>query len=212
MVKIQIEDNFYEIPQSWDSISLRQSLLIEKLMTENGEKSDNDPTFLNLIELSIKIINILTNIPLDELNNTPVYDIQEICTHITWVYIPPLKRDVDEVLIDNKKYITFKLNNITTNDISTIESINRTIGDIYTKSPLILAVLLRPDFNGRIEPIVDAEDIKKRADIFLDGLNADDAYNITMNFFIGADLSSLKNMLDSSHLQKTTSRLRILNS
>jgi len=212
MVKIQIEDDFYEIPQSWDSISLRQSLLIEKLMTENVEKSDNDPTYLNLIELSIKIINILTNIPLDELNNTPVNDIQEICTHITWVYTPPLKRDVDEVLIDNKKYITFKLNNITTNDISTIESINRTIGDIYTKSPLILAVLLRPDFNGRIEPIVDAEDIKKRADIFLDDLNADDAYNITMNFFIGADLSSLKNMLDSSHLQKTTSRLRILNS
>lgn len=212
MMKIEIEDKFYEIPQGWDKISLRQSLMIEKIMTENGEKSTDDPSILSVLELTIKIINILTNIPLDYLNNTPVYDIQEVSTHITWVYTPAVKRDVKEVIINDNKYITFKLNNITTNDISTIESINRTISDIYIKSPLILAVLLRPEFNGSIEPIVDTEDIKQRAEIFLDGLNADDAYNITMNFFTGADLSSLSSMLDSSHPEKTTNRLRILSS
>lgn len=212
MVKIQIEDKFYEIPQGWDKISLRQSLKIEKIMTENAEKLKDDPTALSFLELSILIINILTNIPLDYLNNTPVYDIQEISTYITWVYTPASKRDIKEVFINDKKYITFKLYDITTNDISTIETINRTISDIYVKSPLILAVLLRPDFNGSIEPIVNTEDIKQRAEIFLDGLNGDDASNIITNFFTGADLSSLSNMLDSSHLEKRISRLRILSS
>lgn len=200
MIKIQIDENEYLMPENWDEISL------EKLMKLNLAQKTQ---WSNDIEMSANIINILSDIPTDMVLDIPLEEFTQLAVLISWINAIPTKT-VNHIMIDDIKYIPVDLTKLTAGEFISLEVFNKESAD--DNLHFIAAILIRPEVNGRIEKLKDMIDIQQRAVLFKEKLMVGDLWPIVNAFFAGATTSSLINMQDSSDLPKSLSRLRILNS
>lgn len=200
MIKIQIDENEYLMPENWDEISL------EKLMKLNSAQKTE---WANDIEMSANIINILSDIPTDMVLDIPLEEFTQLAGLITWIDKLPIKK-VDHIMIDDIKYIPVDLTKLTAGEFISLEVFNKESAD--DNLHFIAAILIRPEVNGRVEKLKDMIDIQQRAVLFKEKLMVGDLWPIVDGFFNGAALSSLTNMQDSSDQPKSPSRLKIVSS
>jgi hypothetical protein len=200
MIKIQIDENEYLMPENWDEISLEKLM---KLNLVQKIKLSND------IETTSNIINILSDIPSDIILDIPLEDFTQLAGLITWIDKLPTKK-VDHIIIDDIKYIPVDLNKLTAGEFISLEVFNKESSE--NNLHLISAILIRPEVNGRIEKLKDIIDIQQRAVLFKEKLMVGDLWPVVDGFFVGATTSSLVNTQDFLDQPKNPSRLRIASS
>ena len=203
MIKVEIETQEYLVPSSWDEVNLNQLVDLSLLSQTEG---------ITNIERMCRIFWILSKIDdetcralayTDFITLTELYKFSEV--------MPDEKESKASIEIEGIKYIPMNTRDMTMGEFISLEVMQNS-PDSINNIPTLAAILLRPEKNGKIEPLGDFTSISDRSKLFGEKLMVGDYWPIFQNFFNGAVLSSMKNMQDYSNQQKSQSKLRIVNS
>lgn len=200
MIQIKLDDIDYNMPESWNEVSLGRMMIIDDL------KNSGD---ISSLELSAYILEALSSIPAQLLLEIPLQDLTTLSNLIGWMQTMPTKK-VKKVKIDDIEYVPIDLNNMSAGEMISLEVFQKENAE--KNLHFISAILIRPQVDGKIEKLKDMMDINARAELFKEKLMVGDLWPIVNDFFSGAALSSLTNSQDSSGFPKSLSRLQIVNS
>lgn len=173
---------YKDIPESYDSLNLRKFIEVSKFMENNVGLSKEKQT-----EYGVKLINILTEIPIKDIYKLPATDFVMLMKEFEWLGKKPSTKAKKIVKIDNKEYKFLNMNEITAGEQISIETLHQQSKSKWDITHLVYAILCRP-VKGRKKEIIDLdsmEDIKKRADLLMEKMYIGDVYGHLINFTNG---------------------------
>ncbi len=163
----------YTIPTSWKEVNLRQYIDLMNLSPE-----------ITGIEKTFKINSILLEISPRDVKKIPAADFASIQEKLSFTSTPPGTRFDSRVFLKDQEYgIIPNLENLTIGEFIDIEEY---AADWNNKVHLLMAVLYRPiiekgNWGYTIEEY-DSEKSTRRADLFLDYFNVEDAQSASVFF------------------------------
>lgn len=201
MIKIHIEEKEYSIPSNWSEVNLDLLMKMNEL---------NKIEFSTDIDRSLAVITTLTSIEKETLVELSIEDFKELASLFDWVsFLPEIGNPQRSFEINGVKYTHVDYDTMTTGETISLEVLQKNAEE---NIPLIAAVLIRPEVDGKIEKLKDMADIQKRGEILKEKLMVGLYWPIVQSFFVGAASSSLTNTQDSSDQPKRVSKLKIVNS
>ena len=90
--KMNIETMYEQIPASWDDVTLNQ---FQKIMTVEIEE---DSDVLNGVQNTLGVISKLTDVPINELEDLPMGEIQKLAKKLDFIVVPPTSDKKDSVI------------------------------------------------------------------------------------------------------------------
>lgn len=203
MIKVEIKDTIFNVPTSWDEVTLKQLVKLNEL-------KDNPLT--SYIDQSASVIEVMTSITPELSLELPIDDFKTLNSLLEWCSnLPEDDDEVKEIYIDDVKYIPANVNIMSAGEFISIE-VFQNEKNSEKNIHLLASILIRPEVDGTIEKLKDIDDINKRAQLFLEKMTVGQYWPIFQNFFSGAASSSLKNTQDYSNQQKNQSKLKIVSS
>ena len=187
MKTISIGEKTINIPQSWGEITLRTYLEICKLEAKKSSYVIED---LYIIELLQKILG--DAIDLDDLT---IEEFNEVASAISAVISDREHETKTKIEIDGVEFRFIDIKKIKIGEFVSIKTIAEG-KDIYDVMPDILAILIRPVVDDKIEKY-DPEKSEERAEMFKDKLMISD-FLWGIDFFLSGNNLSTTNMKDTS--------------
>jgi hypothetical protein len=202
MIKVEIEDKVYDIPSNWMEVNLDLLMKMNEL---------NKIEFSTDVDRSVSVITTLTKIEKDKLMELSIEDFKELASLFDWVSVlPEITTPEKSFEIDGITYTHVNYDTMTTGETISLEVLQK--NDAEANIPLIAAILIRPEIDGKIEKLKDMTDIQRRGEILKEKLMVGLYWPIVQSFFLGAVSSSLTNTQDSSDHPKRVSKFKIVNS
>lgn len=202
MIKIEINEKVYEVPENWDEVYMGQ------LMELNKSKEVNYESWVDQMAATIET---LSGIDRGILMEWDLSEFRELGELFKWSSIMPSEEIRDNyIIIDDVKYIPLQYDLMPAGDFISIEIFQKenAVENIH----LIAAILIRPEIDGRIEPLKDMIDIMRRGELFKEKLNIGFYWPHIQNFFRGAVSSFSIDSQDYSEMRKKVKRFKIVNS
>lgn len=184
MLDITIDKNKFEMPESWDELSLRKYLEVSQILNNRSADETDNQIWVKLIQKALNCdSSLLLNLSQDDFNI--------LCSHFIWITKDPEQKmpEVIELDINNKKikYAFIKDSKLNTGERLTSEVILQQYKTLEEQFPYILAIILRPakeipnEETGKIEyeiePISsDFGKIEDRAEMFMDKIMMGEVY------------------------------------
>lgn len=183
MIKLEIGTNSFSLPQSWDEINLSTFIKISDLDLNFVKRKVQSQT-----EYNIQLINILTNIEVNELRSLSIDSYNEIIEHISFIWSTKSILESDsigkkEIEIDGIEYKFIDLKKCTLGETADYEKViqdfygedngaaNPDQKNIFSLLPDILSILLRPEHEE-----YNPENNEIRSKLFAEKLNIPDVY------------------------------------
>lgn len=199
MIKIDIEDKTYEVPNNWDDISLGDFQKLSLINTEAG-----------LYTIIIERLKILTTIPIDIINQISMDSIQPIIEILSFLGKAPTDEVKDKTIItiNGEKFgMVQNLNELSIGEWADMEyylGITEKGDNKFAEYHNILSVFVRPILNEYEKYDVKLYDIEKyegkdhtiRANYFQKYMKADDAQRL-MGFFLRLEANFILNTMNS---------------
>ena len=105
MIKIQIEDQVYDFPQSWSEITLGQYLQIAMI-----------PADMYPIKRAVRLISVLGDIYEGTVERISIEDIIKI--DLSWIDKPISPKPQEKFIIDGKDYMAVNFKKLTPGGLS----------------------------------------------------------------------------------------------
>jgi hypothetical protein len=172
MYKFELNNKEYNIPNCWEDMTLGDYIRIMKL----EEKKDD---YLVPELYLIKMIETLTNISNDELDDMDIDCVEDIIKNMNLGFLgtEPKWEHIKHINIDGVEYVFPKdLNKLKMGEVISIKTLQSQIPNEVDVIPYILAVLLRPGKLVKneetseeewVQDKFDAENIEHRIKIFM---------------------------------------------
>jgi hypothetical protein len=202
MIKIEINEKVYEVPENWDEVYMGQ------LMELNKSKEVNYESWVDQMAATIET---LSGIDRGILMEWDLAEFRELGELFKWSSIMPSEEIRNNfIIIDDIKYIPLQYDLMPAGDFISIEIFQKenAVENIH----LIAAILIRPEIDGRIEPLKDMIDIMRRGELFKEKLNIGFYWPHIQSFFRGAVSSFSIDSQDYSEMRKKVKRFKIVNS
>jgi hypothetical protein len=195
MIKLNLEidgeEKVYDIPTNWEDVTVKTFIEIVKL----DEKKD-----INDLNKVMKLMEILTNIPNDDVELLPVESFMEIQKCFSFVKTDVEKKMKDSIVINGEEYwVKNNFNDLTMGESITIETLLQEVKNpVYILDKLLCLFLRKKKENGKLESfkttfLTDRIDIFRNAPIT-------DVYNNLIFFSSGGNI--LKNDMKVSLVKK----------
>ena len=201
MVEVNIEieglNKTYNIPTSWNEVSVRQFNQLYRFKNENSNE------LLGVVNLISAISDIDTSILLQ----MDIDDFKSLTSQVEFVTTEVPKVEVDYLEVNGDKYYLYTdFNKLTTGEVITLETILESSNfDIHKVMTDLLCLFLRKkDSEGRFEKFTT--DMLKRKEIFLE-LPVSQIYHV-FGFFLGGRNSSKNNTKDSTRNNDQSTTLK----
>jgi len=189
MIKLTIEGKKYEMASGWDEIYLTQFF----------EIYDIKDLEISELKKTLKIISVLSGIPMDILMTINIDDLQAI--DMSWI-TKDIPKNVEKIIkIEGKEYgIVKDIKKLSLGEYADCDEYGKDIRNLH----YISAILLRPvtDKDGEMYMIekYDSNTLEERAKLFKEKLNIQQILGMN-NFFLNSVNGSLKNLTNSSRKQ-----------
>jgi hypothetical protein len=189
MIKLTIEGKKYEMASGWDEIYLTQFF----------EIYDIKDLEISELKKTLKIISVLSGIPMDILMTINIDDLQAI--DMSWI-TKDIPKNVEKIIkIEGKEYgIVKDIKKLSLGEYADCDGYGKDIRNLH----YISAILLRPvtDKDGEMYMIekYDSNTLEERAKLFKEKLNIQQILGMN-NFFLNSVNGSLKNLTNSSRKQ-----------
>lgn len=148
MVKLNLEidgeNKTYDIPTQWDDVSVAKFMEIVKL----DEKKD-----INDLEKVMELMNILAQIPKDEVELLPVESFMEIQNNFSFVKNDVDKKAKESIVIDGEEFfVKNDFNDLTMGESITIETLLKDVDNpMFILDKLLCLFLRKKKENGKLE-------------------------------------------------------------
>lgn len=203
MIKIQIEEEVFNLPSNWLDVSLSGLMKLNKL-----QKQD----FKSNIDQTTALLVAMTDMPEDLILSLPMDDFKKLSEMLEWASQMPAEDNPQSIItIDEVEYSPIVVETMSAGEFISLE-VFQNGADAEENFHYVAAVLIRPVVDGKVEKLKDMADIENRANLFKEKLMVGLYWPIVQSFFAGAVSSSLTNTQDSSDRVKSPSRLKIVNS
>jgi len=201
MIKVEIKDETFYVPTSWDEVTIGTLLKLNEL---------KEKKYTSNIDQTAEVLEVMTGIATETSLELSLDDFKTLSSLLEWCSeMPTEDKTVKEVFIDGVKYIPVDVSVMSAGEFISLEVFqNEKSAD--KNIHLLASILIRPEVEGEIEKLKDMKNIQQRADLFSDKMTVGQYWPVFNNFFVGAVSSSLKNTQVSSSQQK--SKLKIVNS
>lgn len=187
-VNIEIDDvtKTYNIPTSWDEVSVRQFTQLYKFKNENS----------NELLGAVNLISAISDIDTSLLLQMDIDDFKLLTTQVEFVTTEVPKVNVDYLEIGEDKYYLYTdFNKLTTGEVITLETILESSNfDVHKVMSDLLCLFLRKKDGDKFEKFTT--DMLKRKEIFLE-LPVSQVYHV-FGFFLNGGNSSKNNTKDST--------------
>lgn len=195
MIDLEIGKVKYELPESYDELSLGKFIELSKVLdNKNDSKSD--------LRFSLEILSKLIGCDIAVLYLLSVSDMNILVDEISWVNNNPTKKTKKNITIDGNDYGFVSLNGITTGEMISIESFQQNLTDNRDNLHFVMAILFRPIEDGKVVKLEDDFDvIRSRAEMFKEKMMIGEVYGPLINFMNGGTKSSMKTSVLSSTLK-----------
>jgi len=201
MVKVEIKDETFFVPTSWDEVTLGKLLKLNELKDKNYTSS---------IDQTAEVVEIMSDIPTSLSLELSLEDFKTLSSLLEWCSeMPHQDQDIKEIYIDEVKYVPVDVTVMSAGEFISLEVFQKE-KEADKNIHLLASILIRPEIDGDIEKLMDMKNIQERANLFRDKMTVGQYWPIFNNFFSGAVSSSLKNTQGSSSQQKN--KLKIVNS
>lgn len=190
MVEVNIEvDNMtktYNIPTSWDEVSVKQFTQLYKYKNENS----------NELLGAVNLISAISDIDTALLLQMDIDDFKNLTSKVLFVTTDVPRVDVEYLEVGEDKYYLYTdFNKLTTGEVITLETIlDSSSFDIHKVLPDLLCLFLRKKDGDKFEKFTT--DMLKRKEIFLE-LPVTKIYHV-FGFFLNGGSSYSSNMKDST--------------
>lgn len=183
-------EEFKDIPESYDQMSLGMFMTISSI---------NQEDFKSKTEWTVKMISTLIGCPQNLLYELEIDDLRTLMSEFNWISVLPEIKDIREVTIDNKRYITKPQSQLTTGEWISVEQFLKNDISNEENFHIILALLLREDDgSGKIKDLENnIESILERANLFKNKVMITECYGLIKSFSNGARKSTMKISKDS---------------
>lgn len=176
MVNIKIDDIVYDIPESWDDVSINKWRSLKSIQQYIKEGMDDEQKF----NIQLEIISTLTDIPFDTLLNVPGQYYKKILEYIDFYNNVKLKEDVTlSFTIDDKEYKLIDLKKLTLGDRANIDII-RDSDTLENRIGRLMSILYR--YEGEPDLDIDGRDDKEA--LFNEEVSINAVYGTLLFFLI----------------------------
>lgn len=187
-VNIEIDDvtKTYNIPTSWDEVSVRQFTQLYRFKNENS----------NELLGAVNLISAISDIDTSILLQMDIDDFKKLTTQVEFVTTEVPKVNVDYLEIGEDKYYLYTdFNKLTTGEVITLETILESSNfDVHKVMSDLLCLFLRKKDGDKFEKFTT--DMLKRKEMFLE-LPVSQVYHV-FGFFLNGGNSSPNNTKDST--------------
>lgn len=205
MLDITIDKDIFEMPESWDELTLRDYTNITKILADQDKYISDNQIWVELVSKVLKCKKeILLNLSQE--------DFETLCLHLKWITLNPDEKKVDVITINGILYAFKENTKFNMSERITTETILERYKTLEDQFPYILAVILRP-CTEEINPETGIKsynliplsenwsDIEARANIFMDGVMMGDVYGSLLFFSHTEKHFSTRTMAHSSSLK-----------
>ena len=195
MIDLTIGKENFELPESYDELSLGRFIELSKVLDKQKEyKSD--------LRFSLEVLSKLIGCEVSLLYELSIDDVSLLSEEIKWINENPKRTKNNKVVIDDKEYLAVSTNKITTGEMISIESFQQNITDNRDNLHYVMAILFRPVVDGKVCPLEDDFDIiTERAELFKEKMMIGEVYGPLMGFTSGASGYSSRSSVRSSILK-----------
>ena len=174
MIKLQIEDQLYDFPSSWEEVTLGQFMQLSMI---------NDTE--NQIERVIKLINALSDISEYVIERISLSDLSKI--DLSWIDKEVPSVPMSRFTFEGKEYGAMEFTKLTLGEFSDLEHFIKEnyLGNVHR----VMAILIRPIVDGKIEKY-DADSLEERATILKNNMTIPHVNGLSAFFLNGAEVSS----------------------
>lgn len=174
MIKIQIEDELYDFPSSWEDVTLGQFMQLSMV-------NDSD----NSVERIIKLINALTEISEYVIERISISDLSKL--DLSWIDEETPAIPMSRFQFEGKEYGAVEFTKLTLGEFSDLEHFIKEnyLGNVHK----VMAILIRPIVDGKIEKY-DSESLEERANILKNNMKIPHVNGLSAFFLNGAEVSS----------------------
>lgn len=187
-VNIEIDDvtKTYNIPTSWDEVSVRQFTQLYRFKNENS----------NELLGAVNLISAISDIDTSILLQMDIDDFKKLTTQVEFVTTEVPKVNVDYLEVGEDKYYLYTdFNKLTTGEVITLETILESSNfDVHKVMSDLLCLFLRKKDGDKFEKFTT--DMLKRKEMFLE-LPVSQVYHV-FGFFLNGGNSSPNNTKDST--------------
>lgn len=187
-VNIEIDDvtKTYNIPTSWDEVSVRQFTQLYRFKNENS----------NELLGAVNLISAISDIDTSILLQMDIDDFKKLTTQVEFITTEVPKVSVDYLEIGEDKYYLYTdFNKLTTGEVITLETILESSNfDVHKVMSDLLCLFLRKKDGDKFEKFTT--DMLKRKEMFLE-LPVSQVYHV-FGFFLNGGNSSPNNTKDST--------------
>jgi hypothetical protein len=157
MIKVELEGKKYNLPTSWEDVSIKKYKKIFNIDSEDGD-----------ITYFVTLLSILLDIPYDILIKIEYSSLTKLQNSINFIHEPIIQDSITEFEIDGVKYKLTNITNLKTNEFVDLDSLSK---DYINNMHLMLGIIYREcDSKGKIVDY-DSDDLNRRSIIFDDKLN-----------------------------------------
>lgn len=175
MVNIKVNDIVYDIPESWDDVSINKWRSLRNIQRYIKEDMTDDEKF----NIDIEIISVLTDIDFETLIKFPGEYYSKLLDLIQFYSTTKLKEEpAKSFTIDDKEYKLIDLNKLTLGDRANIDII-RDSDSLEDRIGRVMSILYRYDD----EPDLESEERDEKESLFNEKVSINSVY-ATMGFFL----------------------------
>lgn len=194
MLSIEFNSGTYNnVPENYSELNLGKFMKVSEI---------NQSDFKSSTDWTVHLVAALIGCPIDDLYELPFGDLNVLLEEFKWITTMPKKEKVKDVVIDDVKYVVKPNTQLTTGEWISMESFLTDDLKNDKNFHLILAIMLRPEVDGKIKPLENNfDEIVERANLFKSKLMIDKCYGMIEDFSNGARKSTLK-ISRASSIQK----------
>lgn len=206
MITVKIENKEYNVPTSWNDISVNQYINLTNVYEQSKANE------WNILRLKIELLKELANIPQSQIEILPVSEFDKILVEMDFIRDEFKEEIKDYIIIDDIKYVIKKdLNNFSVGEMISIETLMENEPTTAKGIKKSLPIFLRKEVDGQIEKFTTG--LMVREEYFADNVSINDVYNLYAFFLNGNNESAinLEAYLNNPTLkQKVDSKLKSL--
>ena len=194
MLQIQFNENTYDnVPENYSELTLGRFMEVSEI---------NQKDYKSTTEWTVVLVSKIIGCPKENLYELPFNDLNALLEEFKWVTKLPATKKVKSIVIDDTKYVVKDNTQLTTGEWISIESFLTDDMRNEKNFHLVLAIMLRPEVNGKIKPLEnDFNVIVERANLFKQKLMIEECYGLIVGFSNGAKKSILT-ISKASSIQK----------